>query len=174
LWDNYDGVDDRYKYRIRIYNYSDKVIKLEKKGTLHGLKTKESCVITRQQYEQIIQDEEVEYDRGSQSLLERFLTEKSYQLFEPKVIVEYTRTPYVYSAGNVRVTFDRKILSAPPDDFFRKDIPVRPVLADGMGLLEVKYDEYLPGAIREAIGVGNSIHRISFSKYAMCREHSVI
>ena len=160
LDENLDGVDNRYKYRIRIYNHSDSLIKLERKATLRGLKTKESCVITRDQCEGILRNKWVDCDPMAQNLLERFQAEKCYELYEPKVIVEYTRTPYVHSAGNVRITFDRNILSSWDMRFFEKDIPKVPVLPEGIHLLEVKYDEYLPGAIREVISGGCELKRV--------------
>ena len=54
LYDKLDGVQNRDKYRIRIYNYSDKVIRLERKSKHGDYISKLSCGISRDLAEQII------------------------------------------------------------------------------------------------------------------------
>jgi hypothetical protein len=44
-----------------------------------------------------------------------------------------------------------------------------PVVEQGMHILEVKYDEFLPKYILQLVDL-NNLHRQSFSKYAMVRE----
>ena len=87
----------------------------------------------------------------------------------PAVIVEYDRVPYVYPDGNVRITIDRNICASPDTgEFLRQDIVTVPVLERGYHLLEVKYDEYLPDFIRQALQIV-SLDKTSFSKYYLCR-----
>ena len=91
----------------------------------------------------------------------------------PKIIVEYERTPYVYKNGNVRITLDRNITSSSQiNKFFCTDAPKRPILPNGMQLLEVKYDEYLPDHIFHALMLDN-MQRTNFSKYYLCRKYSI-
>lgn len=173
-YENEAGADDRRKYRIRIYNGNPDEIKLECKETLHGMKRKEICRLTGQQCRQLMQKQPVTEVQAGQELLERFLVERSTRLFEPKVIVEYTRAPYVHPAGNVRITFDRQIASSYRiEEFLEPVIPCRSILAQGQEILEVKYDEGLPGAIRELVTAGQQLRQISFSKYALCRKYSM-
>lgn len=110
----------------------------------------------------------------TQELLRRFLAERSTELLRPKVIVEYIRTPYIYPAGNVRITFDRQIRSS--SDIFRfpeKSIAYRSIMPEDVNILEIKYDNLLPGAILELAAAGGRLDRTSFSKYALCREYSI-
>ena len=91
----------------------------------------------------------------------------------PKTIVEYERTAYTCKEGNVRVTFDRNLASSGyvlrfPD----RALPKRPVMAAGQHIMEVKYDEFLPGFIRSALDTGK-LERITFSKYVLCRSHAL-
>ena len=67
-----------------------------------------------------------------------------------RVLVSYVREPYVYAAGNVRVTFDsnirtslfqREFLNGALPDIIATDAP-------GDIILEVKYDAFLPEIIR--------------------------
>ena len=171
LYENESGVDNRHKYRIRIYNFSNEFIKLERKSSVNGLKNKEDCVITDRQCHRLFHYLPVENVMGNQSLLEEFTAEKRCSLLRPAVIVDYIRTPYVYPIGNVRITFDRNITASPPDeDFFLKNIPAQNILPQNTHVLEVKYDELLPGTILEILNAGGMLQRSSFSKYALCRK----
>lgn len=168
------GTDNRKKYRIRIYNGSDEMIKLECKHSLRGMKAKETCRITREQCECLMNGFSTGLTEPSQGLLRQFMCDRSTMLLKPKVIVEYTRAPYVYALGNVRVTFDRDIgSSADARCFLEKDILRRGVLRQGEQLLEVKYDEVLPSAILELLTADRQLSRTSFSKYVLCRQYGM-
>ena len=86
----------------------------------------------------------------------------------PKTIVEYTREPFVYSAGNVRVTIDRDIRTGMScTDFLNPSCVTVPVENSPI-ILEVKWDNFLPDIIRDAVLLEDS--RVgAFSKYAACR-----
>ncbi len=172
FYENEAGVDHRAKYRIRIYNGSTDTIQLERKETLHGLKRKEACPLSLQQCRQLMDRRPVAVALPEQDLLRRFLAEQSMRLLLPRVIVEYVRSPYIYAAGNVRITFDRHIRSAAETGrFLEPQIPGRCIMAQDRHVLEVKYDEGLPGAIREVLTAGQELSRTSFSKYYLCRKY---
>ncbi len=174
FYENEAGVDRREKYRIRIYDGKTDLIHLERKETLHGLKRKATCVLTLQQCRQLMGRAAVTDFMPGQELLREFLVARSIQLLTPKVIVEYIRTPYVYVAGNVRVTFDRCIRSsAETGRFLERQVSGRSIMAQDRHILEVKYDEGLPGTIRELLSTGQDLKRTSFSKYYLCREYSM-
>ena len=86
----------------------------------------------------------------------------------PKTIVDYTRQPFIYGPGNVRVTFDYNIrTSLTCRDFLKWDCVTFPA-GDFTILLEVKWDDYLPSIIRDAVQTpGRRVG--AFSKYAQCR-----
>ena len=89
------------------------------------------------------------------------------QLLKPKTIVDYTREAFVYPAGNVRVTLDYDIRTG-MDSTELLDPNCVTVSSGGDIILEVKWDEYLPSAIEQAVQLG-SRQTSSFSKYAACR-----
>lgn len=174
LQENADGADDREKYRLRIYNGNADVIKLECKSSHHNMKSKESCLITEQQCEELIRGAPVSNVEEHQKLLQRFLNERSIYLLTPKVIVEYMRTPYIYPVGDVRVTFDRHICSSfQTDRFLKSDIVRRGILPEGVNLLEVKYNEMLPTIVLDCLAGSGQLQKTSFSKYALCRKHNI-
>lgn len=72
------------------------------------------------------------------------------QQLRPRVLVSYVREPYVYAAGNVRVTFDSNIrMSLFQREFLDGALPdIIATDAPGDIILEVKYDAFLPEVIR--------------------------
>lgn len=74
----------------------------------------------------------------------------------------------------MRVTFDSHIFSSPDlDGFFSRELRRRPVQQTGQHLLEVKFDEYLPDWIRQAIQM-EGMYQTAFSKYFLCRKFPVL
>lgn len=168
LQDTVDGNSIREKYRIRIYNNSLDVIKLEVKSKCYNRVAKKSRIITPSQMRLLLSGEQIP-DTGS---LEDPATLFNIAIEErklcPKVIVAYERKAYVYDAGNVRITFDRNIRSSADVEAFgtpdiRYDMP-----EEYDAVLEIKYDEFLPEFVAELLELGN-MQQTSFSKYRICR-----
>ena len=92
------------------------------------------------------------------------------QQLRPRVLVSYVREPYVYAAGNVRVTFDSNIrTSLFQRDFLDGALPdIIATDAPGDIILEVKYDAFLPEIIRALLQTG-ALRQQAFSKYGACR-----
>lgn len=169
---NEDGFDPRRKYRIRIYDGDDTLIKLERKKKVQGMTSKDTCTLSREWAKALIEGRVPEITPQMPWLLKYFIGEMNAQRFTAKVVVEYARTPYIYQAGNIRVTFDRNISSVRVRDFWEKDLYRRPIMPLGQQLLEVKFDEYLPDFIYHALNRPD-IPRTNFSKYYLCRRFSL-
>ncbi len=171
-YENENGTDPREKFRIRIYNRSSDRITLECKRKQRGKTHKSSCPLTIEQTRQLMRGEPIP-DIASQPPLLRALTLKMLTVgMHPVVIVEYDRIPYVYKNGNVRITLDTNIsASAAVESFLDREIPKRPVMAAGMSLLEVKYDEYLADFIYRSLQL-DSLRQSAFSKFYICRKFS--
>lgn len=168
-YENENGTDPREKFRVRIYNASDSRITLECKKKQRSMTHKDSCRITPEQYHMLISGTLTE-DAADSELLHKFYLEHGRRILQPKVIVAYERTPFVYSFGNVRITFDRNIGSSTDiDHFFDPCLPQRPILPLGKQILEVKYDELLPNFLYDAMSLG-SLRQTTFSKYYLCRK----
>ena len=89
------------------------------------------------------------------------------QQLRPRTIVDYTREAFIYKAGNVRITVDSNIrMSDHVTDFLNPDCVTIPAAA-GI-ILEVKFDEFLPDIIRDAVQLGDR-RETEFSKYVVSR-----
>ena len=162
-----NGTNPRAKFRIRIYNNSDKVITLEKKVKSGELTQKLQARLTREEYEKIIAgDIDWMLTDGRGVVAELYAQMRGYSL-KPKTLVEYTRMPFIYDPGNVRVTIDMSVRSG---IFSNNLFDPTPLVPTGeLDVLEVKYDAYLPDIIRYLVSPV-SRDRQSFSKYEICRK----
>lgn len=168
LREKLDGVNQREKFRIRLYNYDTSVIFLEKKSKWNNLCSKESTELTEEEVQRLLRGE-IMWMKNTDRVLCRELYDKMVgQGLRPKTIVDYTREPFVFAPGNVRVTLDYAIHTGLQcTDFLNPQAVTVPAGEDGI-LLEVKWDEYLPDIIREAVSL-ESRRAGAFSKYAQCR-----
>ena len=171
LREKIDGVNIREKFRIRLYNRDTSLIKLEKKSKRNGLGTKYSASLTEEEAQKIV-DGDLDWMMASdQALVQELYCKMRYQRLEPKTIVDYTREPFIFRPGNVRVTLDYDIRTGQErTDFLDPEVVTIPA-GDAPILVEVKWDEFLPTIIRDAVTLPN--RRVgSFSKYAQCRVYS--
>ena len=172
-FENEDGTDLREKYRIRTYNQNSGDIRLELKQKRQGLAQKQSCAITKEQCLCLISGKRPPLDDPSPPLLRKLCLLIETRRFRPVVVVEYSRTPFVCRAGNVRITFDRDITSSNyTSGFLEGAIPRRPIMAPGQHIMEVKWDHFLPDYIRKTLQT-DALSKIAYSKYYFCRRFSL-
>ena len=179
LRDKLDGVDERFRYRIRIYDGNDGAIRFEKKTRRGDRVRKESAWLTRGQTARLLGgdlDGWLETASGgptSPLCLEAYAAARVGAL-RPAVVVDYLREPFVYPVGSVRITLDTRIRCfLPPratsaDSFFDPAPSGWPVLEEEETVLEVKSDGALPAFLRDLLPNAGPLPT-SFSKYAICR-----
>ena len=167
--ENEDGIGNRQKTRIRIYNGDDTLIKLEQKIKNRERICKEVNFLSKAAC--------MAYMKGKagnpaeiSSKQERVLyTKIKVKGMHPVCIVEYERTAWVEPKGNVRITFDKNISgSNHVEHFLDKRIMPVPLLPRGISILEIKYDALFPQYLYEALNIG-TLQRCSFSKYYYAR-----
>ena len=168
LREKIDGVNCREKFRIRYYNNNTSQINLEKKSKINGLGNKQSASLSAEEAQKIVDgdfDWMIDCDRP---LVQELYSKMISQGLRPKTIVDYTREPFVFSAGNVRVTLDYDIRTGLYcTDFLNPDCITIPA-GNAPIILEVKWDEFLPSVIRDIVQL-ESRRTAAFSKYAVCR-----
>ena len=167
LREKLNGVNIREKFRIRYYNNDTSVIHLEKKSKVNGLCLKESAFLTKEMAQAIVDGNYEWMMKSDEPLIQELYSKMMSQGLRPKTIVDYWREPFVFPAGNVRVTIDYNIRTGLNcTDFLNPDCITVPT-GDTV-ILEVKWDEYLPDIIRDIVQIP-SCRTGTFSKYAACR-----
>ncbi len=170
--DNEIGSEPRNKFRIRIYNHDASKIYLEEKIKVGGKITKDRAVVDREFCEAVLKEEGDKLSYPTESpVLNRFLLAYHTKFLRPRIIVEYDRSAYVYPDGDVRITFDTSIaFSDEVEAFFEKDIFLQPIMPLHKELLEVKYTEFIPDFIHEALNI-KQLQQNTFSKYYLCQKY---
>lgn len=170
LREKVQGIPIREKFRIRYYNDDFSYLTLEKKIKDNALCRKVDAQITEEECRKLLEGEIGWMRRHPAPLVQELYTKMRSQLLCPRVLVSYMREPYVYRAGNVRITFDSDIRTT----LYHKDFLEEQVTAiDTAGgpqerILEIKYDAFLPEIIRRLIQT-NTLRQTAFSKYEACR-----
>ena len=168
LREKLDGVNHREKFRIRYYNGDTSFIRLEKKSKWNGLGWKESAPISAEEVQRILDGDRDWMASTDRPLIRELHSKMQTQGLRPRTIVDYLREPFVYTPGNVRVTLDYDIrTSLSCQDFLDSSCLTIPA-GDAPMILEVKWDEYLPDIIRDAVQL-HGRHTAPYSKYAACR-----
>ena len=194
LREKIDGIAKREKFRIRYYNDDLSYIVLEKKMKIGSLCLKCSAPITEEECRKILsggrssvtdggRSSTIDGGRGSmrngdlsfmkehpQELVRELYAKMTYQLLRPRVLVSYTREPFIYPAGNVRVTFDSDIrTSLFHQEFLTKEAAGISATDEPQDVyLEVKFDAFLPEVVQDLIRV-KGIRQHAFSKYSASR-----
>lgn len=161
------GVANREKFRIRFYNNDTSYIRLEKKSKIKGLCLKKGTRLSAEQVQALLDGEISWMTAADDELIYELWAKMQYQMLRPKNIVVYDREAYVYNPGNVRVTIDSNIRGSDNVQRFLMGDEVDLRLIDRT-ILEVKWDEFLPQIIRDAVQL-NDVKTSAFSKYAATR-----
>ena len=172
LYDKINGTANRDKYRIRIYNFSDQMIRLECKSKIRDLISKRSVRITRDLAEQLISADPTGLESTASGLVSDTFREMRTNLLHPVVIVDYLREAYLHPAEEVRITFDMQLRSGLNSvDMFNPYLPTVPPFDHDEIILEVKYNQVLPPYIANLLtyALRDGACRSAISKYVYCR-----
>ena len=157
----------RDKYRIRYYNGDLSFIRFERKHKDGDFSYKQSVKMTEEEYRRAAGGDLDFALQSEHPLWQRVALLHRLRRLRPVAAFSYTREAYIYEPGNVRLTFDSDIrqdaMAAGPD---RGDPP------GGGGLLEVKFDRFLPDVIRDLMR-GLPLARTEMSKYCYSRERGL-
>lgn len=167
LREKLESVNHREKFRLRFYNGDLSLLMLEKKTKTNGLCGKAQTPLSVEEARALLEGRHQEFGASS-PLLGELRRKIDNQGLRPKAIVEYTREPFLYGPGNVRVTLDYNIRAAhSPAGFLDPGCVILPA-ADAPVILEVKWDEFLPDLVRDLVQLPGT-RTSAFSKYAACR-----
>ena len=171
LFDKQGGVQRRKKYRMRIYNLDDSLVKLERKSKLDNYISKEMVCLTREDAERILNGDVSFLSTSENRLLRAFYLEYQRNRLRPNVLVDYYREAYVYPIGNVRITFDMGLHTGLDCvklfDFraFTVEVDDYPII------LEIKYDNMLPDMVKGLLP-GTIQPRSAIGKFVSCKRYT--
>ncbi len=167
FYEKVDGINVRAKYRIRVYNYTLKTIKLEKKEKLGNLTRKTAQTIERSDAK-ALQNLSIPEEMGRGDLLDELQLKIRSEGVRPMVLVDYDRTPFICRDGNTRITLDENLRTKPfCTNLTASPAGMIPVLEKGQVILEVKYDDFLPGYLADALRDIPKAN-MAISKFALC------
>ena len=159
------GIRDRSKYRIRYYNYDPKILRLERKEKHGDLTKKAGQAITEEQALILTEGVSQPLLGGLSGDLQRLCVAEG---FRPRCLVDYDRTPFVSKDGNTRITLDENLRTRPFDGkLLAPSGAMIPVLESDQVILEVKFDDFLPGHLSEILEDIPKV-QMSISKYVLC------
>jgi len=157
----------RDKYRVRFYNNDLSFIRFENKHKDGELSYKHSIRMTEDEYRRISSGD-MEFLKDSEHpLWQKVAALHRLRRLRPAAAFSYTREAYTYAPGNVRITFDSDIR---PDA-----LTPEPYAGDHPGtggMLEVKFDRFLPAVIGDMLQ-GMPLEHTAMSKYCYSRERGL-
>ena len=169
LKEKVNGVNNREKFRIRMYDNDTSFIRLEKKTKINGFCNKIDAPVTQEQCERLMSGNTAWMKESEHALLIELYAKMKYEQLRPKTIVDYVREPFIYRPGNVRVTLDSQIMTGVHvKDLFNPTLPMVRTHGTNIIIMEIKYDHFLPDIIQNLVRIQNR-KTTAFSKYAAAR-----
>lgn len=169
-YDNQDGLLEKRKIRIRIYEKDTDWAKLEWKCKNGSDGVKYGVTISREEAKRMEQQDYGLLMERKEEAAKRIYMRLVSGAYVPKTIVDYKRKAYLYPASDVRITFDTDIRgSVSPYGLFTRESGMVPLLPGGFGILEIKYNDFLPGPIKAFTKYMDNLPQAN-SKYSRARE----
>ncbi|MGN0492941.1 MAG: polyphosphate polymerase domain-containing protein [Acutalibacteraceae bacterium] len=166
------GTELRRKIRLRIYDPNADYAMLEMKQKQGERQLKRSLRVSREDAQRIIKCDFsplLKYNEPFAAEIYAFILSRCYR---PCTVVQYNRKAFIAKENKIRITFDNRIVATESCfDIFSDRLNMNPVLDPYDVVLEVKYNGFLLGYIREMI---NSIDKseLSVSKYVLARQNA--
>ena len=166
-----DGLPEHSKFRVRTYDHTDRIIKLERKDKQGILTQKYAASITREQLP-FLNGVLTEPDRFAGGAYDLAAQIRAGDL-RPAVAVRYCRDAFFFAGSDLRLTFDTRLEAIGPDPeaLFSPKVAGLPVLDGNSVIMEVKYGTRVPSFVRKFTAVNTK--QLSVSKYALCRERFI-
>ncbi|SFG50838.1 VTC domain-containing protein [Lachnospiraceae bacterium C7] len=172
LFEKEAGLSERKKIRLRIYSPKDTKAKLELKAKSGCMQHKRSLTISKEDAQELIKGNYNVLLRYDEDIAMEFYRIMSMNLYRPKCVVEYDRIALMAPENSIRVTIDTDVRSNEGEfDIFSEKLQTYPVMEKDQGVLEVKYNRFLPSYIKIML---NSVNKVetSVSKYVLARKFS--
>lgn len=171
LRDNVDGNMEKRKIRLRTYTLDASKIKLEYKCKSNSEGTKYAIWISREEAA-MMESGKYGFLLDHEEELAKILYVKMMQgAYRAKTIIQYNRMAYIHHVCNFRITFDTDLKSTlNPHGLFSKELSFVPLIEGDRGIMEVKYNEFLPSVFKGLLQEIDALQEAS-SKYSMSRRY---
>ena len=168
FYEKIDGLENRKKIRLRIYDFGDSPAKLELKQKQGIQQRKQTLTLSRRQAEQIIAgDYSCLDDCGKFGRYMRLTMQTG--VYRPACLVEYDRTAFFCRTNHTRITLDSGLRSNEGSfELYDASVQLYPVTLPGKVTLEVKYNHFLLSYIKDVVSTVDMLG-VSGSKYCRCR-----
>lgn len=169
LFDVLAGVQSKQKIRLRTYDAAADAFKLEYKCKTGTDSIKKSIAVSRSLAMQLAAGRYEKLAQIPGDTARELYARMKMEAYQPRVVVYYRRIAYIARLNDVRITFDYDIgASFDPAALFTDSLLFEPVGETGAGVLEVKYNQFLPGYLETALCGLNALPTAN-SKYAQSR-----
>lgn len=169
LKDRRNNAENRELFRIRYYNNDPSFIRLEKKIKRNKLGKKINYELTPEQVTSIINNDVDWMKEIEDELIQDFYQKITEADLKPKVIVEYTRYPFIYDEGDLRLTLDFDVFASRDLENFLIEEIERTPLNEDQAIIEVKWSGDLPKIIEDTVGMNERTPSL-ISKYVANRD----
>jgi len=169
LFDSILGSSEKSKVRLRVYPPDTEFINLElkEKNGSDGFKT--SVAVTREEADSLLKARYSFLLKKQSPEAIRIYTRLASGGYFPKSIVEYKRSAFYLPVSDTRITFDYDVGVSPiPSLFFNKKILTTAVSERNIGVLEIKYNDFLLGALKDVLENIDNLNEAN-SKYMQSR-----
>lgn len=147
-----DGVDNRKKIRLRVYDPNSTTAKLELKEKFNGNQRKRSLIIERDDAIKMLNGEIDVLRNYNDPLAQSIYMVMQMDIYRPKSMVEYDRYAFIIDENDTRITFDSGIRASESNfNLFDERAILTPVTAASEITLEVKYNGFLMSNIKKAL-----------------------
>jgi len=169
-YEKMSGIENRNKYRIRIYNLSPEIVKLEIKAKKNTLIFKNSVNIEPQYVNKLIAGDYsflLNYNNNTTNIV---YTEFTKDYYRPVIIIDYKRDAYYININNIRITFDSSLKKDETNlkSFFEGNKEMQRVLNNNKIIMEIKYNNNIPAWIKNLLQIPR-FERCAISKYTLSR-----
>ena len=161
-YDKADGIEYHKKYRIRTYENGHK--RLEYKVKNGTATTKEYYHLTDESEKALIEQNYSVLQKDIENeLIKNIFVKMKVNDLKPRLYVDYFREVYTFNNDDVRITFDKDIMTY---NWYNRNNKYK-VLEPRQVIMEVKYRTHIPDFIRKVLFKKN-YQIIPYSKYLMC------
>lgn len=164
-----DGIGERRKIRLRVYDPEAKNAKLELKEKTGDFQRKRSLPVSREEAEQMMEGNYTCLLLREDSFAQDMYLTMQEKAYRPRCVVEYDRAAWFVRENDIRITLDANIRATESHlDLFAGNLLTYPVSEQGVTTLEVKFNHFLLDYVRDLLSVHGQ-PQVSASKYCMAR-----